>query len=139
MATRLAEGGASASEIHHLLDHESLATSQLYIDTTTNEQRAAARANRTYRVLEGDSGGVKVDGPRTAVVKVECKPSRALPGPGSSVPFPSLVARPSPSARTCPAATRSALARRFSSLTVSLSWATINEDLPASTSAFQAS
>ena len=51
-ATRLAEDGASASEIQHLLGHESLATSQLYIDSTANEQRAAARANRTYRVLE---------------------------------------------------------------------------------------
>jgi integrase/recombinase XerD len=52
MATRLAEEGASASEIQHLLGHESLATSQLYIDSTANEQRAAARANRTYQVLE---------------------------------------------------------------------------------------
>jgi integrase/recombinase XerD len=52
MATRLAEDGASASEIQHLLGHESLATSQLYIDSTANEQRAAARANRTYQVLE---------------------------------------------------------------------------------------
>ena len=46
------EDGASASEIRHLLGHESLATSQLYIDSTANEQRAAARANRTYQVLE---------------------------------------------------------------------------------------
>jgi integrase/recombinase XerD len=52
MATRLAEDGASASEIQHLLGHESLATSQLYIDSTANEQRAAARANRTYGALE---------------------------------------------------------------------------------------
>jgi integrase/recombinase XerD len=52
MATRLAEDGARASEIQHLLGHESLATSQLYIDSTANEQRAAARANRTYQVLE---------------------------------------------------------------------------------------
>jgi integrase/recombinase XerD len=52
LATRLAEDGASASEIQHLLGHESLATSQLYIDSTANEQRAAARANRTYQVLE---------------------------------------------------------------------------------------
>ena len=52
MATRLAEDGASASEIQHLLGHESLSTSQLYIDSTANEQRAAARANRTYRTLE---------------------------------------------------------------------------------------
>jgi site-specific recombinase XerD len=46
------EDGASASEIRHLLGHESLATSQLYIDSTANEQRLAARANRTYQVLE---------------------------------------------------------------------------------------
>ena len=52
MATRLAEDGASASEIQRLLGHESLNTSQAYIDSTANEQRAAARANRTYRVLE---------------------------------------------------------------------------------------
>ena len=51
-AQYLVADGASASEIQHLLGHESLATSQLYIDSTANEQRAAARANRTYRVLE---------------------------------------------------------------------------------------
>ena len=34
VATRLAEDGASASEIQHLLGHESLSTSQLYIDST---------------------------------------------------------------------------------------------------------
>jgi len=56
MATRLAEDGASASEIQHLLGHESLNTSQLYIDSTANEQRAAARANRTYRALERIAG-----------------------------------------------------------------------------------
>ncbi len=51
MATRLAEDGASASEIQHILGHESLNTSQTYIDATANEQRAAVRANRTYRAL----------------------------------------------------------------------------------------
>jgi integrase/recombinase XerD len=50
--TRLAEDGASASEIQHLLGHESLNTSQGYIDATASEQRLAARANRTYRTLE---------------------------------------------------------------------------------------
>jgi site-specific recombinase XerD len=50
--TRLAEDGASASEIQHLLGHESLNTSQGYIDATAAEQRLAARANRTYRTLE---------------------------------------------------------------------------------------
>ena len=51
-ATRLAEDGATASEIMALLGHASIATSQGYIDATTREQRAAAAANRTYRVLE---------------------------------------------------------------------------------------
>jgi site-specific recombinase XerD len=51
MATRLAEDGASASEIQHILGHESLNTSQTYIDATANEQRAAVRANRTYQTL----------------------------------------------------------------------------------------
>ena len=51
MATRLAEDGASASEIQHILGHESLNTSQVYIDATANEQRAAVRANRTYRTF----------------------------------------------------------------------------------------
>jgi integrase/recombinase XerD len=51
-ATRLAEDGASATEIQALLGHESLNTSQGYIDATANATRHAARANRTYRVLE---------------------------------------------------------------------------------------
>jgi integrase/recombinase XerD len=51
MATRLAEDGASASEIQHILGHKSLNTSQTYIDATASEQRAAVPANRTYRVL----------------------------------------------------------------------------------------
>ncbi|MBA8924704.1 site-specific recombinase XerD [Kutzneria viridogrisea] len=51
-ATRLAEDGASASEIMALLGHASLATSQNYIEATGREQRAAAASNRTYRVLD---------------------------------------------------------------------------------------
>lgn len=51
-ATRLAEEGATATEIQRLLGHESLNTSQGYIDATAREQRDAARANRTYRTLE---------------------------------------------------------------------------------------
>jgi site-specific recombinase XerD len=50
-ATRLAEDGATATEIMNLLGHASLTTSQAYIDATAREQRAAARANRTYRAL----------------------------------------------------------------------------------------
>jgi site-specific recombinase XerD len=51
MATRLAEDGASAIEIQHIPGHESLNASQAYIDATANEQRAAVRANRSYRAL----------------------------------------------------------------------------------------
>jgi site-specific recombinase XerD len=51
-ATRLAEDGASATEIQALLGHESLNTSQGYIDATANQTRQAARANRTYQTLE---------------------------------------------------------------------------------------
>jgi len=50
-ATRLAEDGATASEIMALLGHASLATSQNYIEASGREQRAAAASNRTYRVL----------------------------------------------------------------------------------------
>ena len=65
MATRLAEDGASASEIQHILGHQSLNTSQVYIDATANEQRAAVRANRTYRPSAGS--------PRASGVPVGCK------------------------------------------------------------------
>ncbi|HYH51880.1 MAG TPA: tyrosine-type recombinase/integrase, partial [Acidimicrobiia bacterium] len=50
-ATRLAEDGADATEIQALLGHESLNTSQAYIEATANRTRQAARANRTYRVV----------------------------------------------------------------------------------------
>jgi integrase/recombinase XerD len=50
-ATRLAEDGATATEIMNLLGHASLTTSQAYIDATAREQREAARANRTYQAL----------------------------------------------------------------------------------------
>jgi site-specific recombinase XerD len=55
-ATRLAEDGASASEIMWLLGHASLTTSQNYIDVTAGQQRAAVRANRTNRALVGLTG-----------------------------------------------------------------------------------
>ncbi|HVW32830.1 MAG TPA: tyrosine-type recombinase/integrase [Acidimicrobiia bacterium] len=51
-ATRLAEDGADATEIQALLGHESLNTSQGYIDATARATRAAAKANRTYRTLQ---------------------------------------------------------------------------------------
>jgi site-specific recombinase XerD len=50
--TRLAEDGASATEIQAPLGHESLNTSQGYIDATANATRQAARANRTYQTLQ---------------------------------------------------------------------------------------
>ncbi|HWD02494.1 MAG TPA: tyrosine-type recombinase/integrase [Amycolatopsis sp.] len=56
-ATRLAEDGATASEIMALLGHASLATSQNYIEATGREQRAAAASNRTYRALDGLGAG----------------------------------------------------------------------------------
>lgn len=52
-ATRLAEDGASAPEIMRLLGHASLNASQNYIEVTAVQQRAAVRANRTNRALEG--------------------------------------------------------------------------------------
>jgi site-specific recombinase XerD len=58
-ATRLAEDGASASEIMVLLGHASLATSQNYIDATGREQRAAVASNRTYRALGDVAGGAE--------------------------------------------------------------------------------
>jgi integrase/recombinase XerC len=51
-ATCLAEDGATATEIQALLGHESLNTSQGYIEATANATRQAARANRTYRALD---------------------------------------------------------------------------------------
>ncbi|WP_159940221.1 tyrosine-type recombinase/integrase [Nocardiopsis sp. FR6] len=61
-ATRLAEDGASVSEIMHLLGHSSVASSQAYIEVTARAQREAASSNRTYGVLrrlvaEGGGGG----------------------------------------------------------------------------------
>ncbi len=51
-ATRLADDGATASEIMALLGHASLATSQAHIDATAAEQRRPAAVNRTYRALD---------------------------------------------------------------------------------------
>ncbi|CAA9214147.1 MAG: Phage integrase family protein [uncultured Corynebacteriales bacterium] len=59
-ATRLADDGATASEIMALLGHASLSTSQSYIDATAIEQRRSAAANRTYRALTAMTGR---DGP----------------------------------------------------------------------------
>jgi integrase/recombinase XerD len=56
-ATRGAEDEASAAGIQALLGHESLNTSQGYIDATANRTRQAARANRTYRTLKTIASG----------------------------------------------------------------------------------
>ncbi len=50
-ATSLARNGASGTELQRLLGHESLATTQRYVDATAREVRQAARANDAYRLL----------------------------------------------------------------------------------------
>ncbi|MFT7600628.1 MAG: site-specific recombinase XerD [Acidimicrobiales bacterium] len=50
-ATNLAHNGASGTELQRLLGHESLATTQRYVDATAREVRDAARANDAYRLL----------------------------------------------------------------------------------------
>ncbi len=52
-ATSLARNGASGTELQRLLGHESLATTQRYVDATAREVRQAARSNDAYRALEG--------------------------------------------------------------------------------------
>lgn len=50
-ATSLARNGASGVELQRLLGHESLATTQRYVDASAREVRAAARTNEAYRTL----------------------------------------------------------------------------------------
>lgn len=50
-ATTLARNGATGTELQLLLGHESLATTQRYVDATAREVRQAARANDAYRAL----------------------------------------------------------------------------------------
>ncbi len=50
-ATSLARNGASGTELQRLLGHESLATTQRYVDASAREVRAAARSNETYAAL----------------------------------------------------------------------------------------
>ena len=50
-ATSLARNGASGTELQRLLGHESLATTQRYVDATAREVRAAARSNEAYQAL----------------------------------------------------------------------------------------
>ncbi len=51
-ATSLARNGASGIELQRLLGHESLATTQRYVDASAREVRAAARSNEAYRTLQ---------------------------------------------------------------------------------------
>jgi site-specific recombinase XerD len=51
-ATSLARNGATGVELQRLLGHESLATTQRYVDATAREVRAAARSNEAYATLE---------------------------------------------------------------------------------------
>lgn len=50
-ATSLARNGASGTELQRLLGHESLATTQRYVDASAREVRAAARSNEAYAAL----------------------------------------------------------------------------------------
>ncbi len=50
-ATSLARNGATGTELQMLLGHESLATTQRYVDATARETRAAARSNDAYQAL----------------------------------------------------------------------------------------
>jgi site-specific recombinase XerD len=50
-ATSLARNGASGTELQLLLGHESLATTQRYVDATAREVREAARSNDAYQAL----------------------------------------------------------------------------------------
>jgi len=58
-ATSLARSGASGTELQRLLGHESLATTQRYVDATAREIRAAARSNEAYQALR------KIDAPES--------------------------------------------------------------------------
>lgn len=50
-ATSVARAGASGTELQRLLGHESLATTQRYVDATAREVRSAARGNEAYGAL----------------------------------------------------------------------------------------
>lgn len=65
-ATSLARNGASGTELQRLLGHESLATTQRYVDASAREVRAAARSNEAYAALR-----------RLAVESSSERPSRA--------------------------------------------------------------
>lgn len=51
-ATRLAENGATAVEIMRVLGHQSIATSQAYVDATARDVRRAAATSPVYGLLD---------------------------------------------------------------------------------------
>ena len=59
-ATSLARNGATGTELQKLLGHESLATTQRYVDASAREVRAAARSNDAYNALDAVTSN-KVD------------------------------------------------------------------------------
>jgi len=59
-ATSLARNGASGTELQRLLGHESLATTQRYVDATAREIRQAARSNQAYRALSAVTSELNV-------------------------------------------------------------------------------
>ncbi len=66
-ATSLARNGASGTELQRLLGHESLATTQRYVDATAREVRAAARSNEAYAALRNiDPSPGRTDGSKSA-------------------------------------------------------------------------
>ncbi|MGH1493825.1 MAG: tyrosine-type recombinase/integrase [Acidimicrobiales bacterium] len=62
-ATSLARNGASGTELQRLLGHESLATTQRYVDASAREVRAAARSNEAYLALSRIGGTSAVTDP----------------------------------------------------------------------------
>ncbi|WP_345713911.1 site-specific integrase, partial [Kineococcus glutinatus] len=56
-ATRVVASGASAVEVMRLLGHQSLNTSQRYIDAGAQELRSAAAGNSSYAVLREVADG----------------------------------------------------------------------------------
>lgn len=60
-ATSLARNGASGTELQRLLGHESLATTQRYVDATAREIRQAARSNDAYRALRKTAAAPATD------------------------------------------------------------------------------
>ncbi len=92
-ATSLARNGASGTELQRLLGHESLATTQRYVDASAREVRAAARSNEAYQALsridvrddsgQGDSG---TDGSDSALAPHADRGEDSMPDEVHQVP-----------------------------------------------------